>query len=214
VTNGTDPRHGTVTGYNRIPCREDCCRAAYLRWRKQRNHEANHGRRRIIDATGSRRRIEALQTLGWGYEQLAAAGPLSERSLWNAANYATIGIEKAQRIAELYDRLSMTPGPSKRARMRAQRKLFAPPLAWSEGSIDDPNAEPMGARYNEHRSLAEVHGGVDPVVVARAMNGEKVRAALAEKRLITRRWRRAGRPLNELDRIQGWNSRRYMEGAA
>ena len=67
-----------------------------------------------------------------------------------------------QAVADLYDRLSMTPGPSQEARDRAKRKGWRPPLAWDDDSIEDPEAKPdrgekrhadWGERFLELREL-------------------------------------------------------------
>jgi hypothetical protein len=55
---------------------------------------------------------------------------------------------------------------------------------------------------------------VDWVVVQRGLDGQKVQASKAEKIAITNAWRDAGRSLNELSRIQGWQPWRYTETAA
>ena len=48
----------------------------------------------------------------------------------------------AEKVARLYDELSMVAGPSTRATTEAKRKGWAPPLAWDEEDLDDPAAKP------------------------------------------------------------------------
>ncbi|WP_295694431.1 hypothetical protein, partial [Lapillicoccus sp.] len=47
-----------------------------------------------------------------------------------------------RQVRQVYDRLSMTPGPSPTARARAAARGYAPPLAWDDDTIDDPRALP------------------------------------------------------------------------
>lgn len=137
---------GTLLGFAR-GCRcEDCC-AARAKDEKKRRWEQHVGNPRRVDATGTRRRIQALMRLGWSTPELARQGGWSnERDVQNLL-YARQFVfrETAQRVADLYERLSGTLGPSAYTRDRAERSRYAPPLAWDEGSIDDPHAEPYRA---------------------------------------------------------------------
>lgn len=95
-----------------------------------------------IDSTGTVRRLQALVALGY-----PAAG-LGERIGVNVSNMAhtmratRVTVRRARQVADLYEQCSHLPGESKRARMRAQRQGWAPPLAWDEDTIDDPAASP------------------------------------------------------------------------
>lgn len=113
---------------------------------------------------GTTRRLRALIALG--YSQAHLAQLLDTHQSWisklvdnprQKVNAAT-----AARVAELYDRMSMTPGPSDRARGSARRRRWAPPLAWDDDTIDDPTAAPclgerrpvpFRERYTELREL-------------------------------------------------------------
>ncbi|WP_423487917.1 hypothetical protein [Mycobacteroides sp. PCS013] len=79
---------------------------------------------------------------------------------------------RAREIAQLFSRLQMTPGPSKRLRTLASQKAWHPPFAWDEDSIDDPAAAPdLGGKstwmqeYEDHRWVCE-----DDAEIAAAMN--------------------------------------------
>ena len=116
-----------------------------------------------IDITGTTRRLRALVAIG--YTQV----DLSQRLGITAANSTPlfhhqrmVRAATALAVADLYDRLSMTAGPSQAARDRARRLGWAPPLAWDDDTIDDPEAKPdAGAtvsvtwvdRYQELRDL-------------------------------------------------------------
>jgi hypothetical protein len=65
-------------------------------------------------------------------------------TLWRITGKGQPNVEvnTARMVSELFDELSMKPGPCKRARRRAQKLGWVPPLAWGEDEIDDPNAIP------------------------------------------------------------------------
>lgn len=149
-----DPRHGTSRGYSAHkrartePCQP--CRKAAADYERQRFYDAHLGRQRLVDATGSKRRIRALQAIGWptrlicaelGYTHRDALAPLLYDAEW-------ITRSRAVKIAELYERLCMTPGPSNITRIRALRAGFAPPLAWDDIDRDE---HPTGMRDHEAR---------------------------------------------------------------
>ena len=102
-----------------------------------------HPSGRYIDPTGSRRRIQALQALGWPLTTLGAHinVPYTELSALTYRHHHTTA-HRAATIEHLYNQLSMTPGPSQRARAHAQAHGYAPPLAWDDDTITNPNAQP------------------------------------------------------------------------
>jgi hypothetical protein len=152
-------RHGTATAYNK-GCRCPESREAWRLYNKRRREHRQAPA--YIDSTGARRRIQALMAIGW-----------SLRSIHRQLGYApgggsvagspTIRPTKAAKIAELYDRLSVTPGPSKNTRTYATKLGYAPPIAWDYDTIDDPDAQPM----------AECPVEVDEVAVQRALSGDR-----------------------------------------
>lgn len=100
-----------------------------------------------VDATGSRRRLQALSVMGYTFRNIAhRLGNLDQSTYVYIANgeTATIRRRTAQSIAELYDELWDKPGASKRSTCIALRKGYAPPLAWDDDTIDDPGARPTG----------------------------------------------------------------------
>lgn len=95
-------------------------------------------------STGTARRIRALVAMGYSQTHIARAvgiGPTYISKL--AANIrGQVNRQTADRISAIYDKLSMTPGPSRAARDFAHRKGWMPPLAWDDDTIDDPDATP------------------------------------------------------------------------
>lgn len=163
-----DPRHGSSAGY-RAHKRdgEDACQACLDASATYRRHlyaqHYLHGPR-LIDSTGTRRRLEALVALGYTWEHLTAElAALTGRTFaykhvhQRHAAFAEgrlIGREYAAEFAELYDRLSMRlpdeTVSARRASLRAQRLGWLPPLAWDDDTLDDPNAKPYVGQIRKH----------------------------------------------------------------
>ncbi len=105
----------------------------------------------LVDSTGSRRRIQALITLGWTQRGLAQKAGIAERSLSRALLKERCTAELARRIVALYDKLwRLSPDPSEVSPEAAEWAVkyaktsnFAGPLAWDDDTIDDPRAVPQ-----------------------------------------------------------------------
>jgi len=95
-----------------------------------------------VDATGTRRRLQALQAAGYSLSALGAALGVSEQavSLWLRRD--VVEAATAAKVSALFGCWQLRPGPSARAAGYARRKGWAPPLAWDEDTIDDPAAKP------------------------------------------------------------------------
>ena len=125
-----------------------------------------------VPRVGAVRRVQALMAMGWSHHDLARAGvPNTARLLTGTGNLVTA--QRWREISELYDRLSMTPGPSPQTRGWAKTLSYAPPLAWDEGTIDDPRARPHG-NGGEHAS-GQV---IDMVAIRRTLDEPGQPAAL------------------------------------
>ncbi|MEV4784069.1 hypothetical protein AB0K53_01195 [Streptomyces tuirus] len=101
-----------------------------------------------MDATGLRRRLQALSALGYSGREIATRLATSEARIHKIQNgsQATVRYKLARRINDLYDELSQTPAPPGRSRTRVLRHArtnhFAPPGAWDDDTIDNPEAHP------------------------------------------------------------------------
>lgn len=97
-----------------------------------------------VDACGTIRRLRALVAIGYSQHELC------RRLGWLDSNGTRLFTGRqdrvrkatAEKVAALYDDLSMTPGASRRARNHARRNGWAPPLAWDDDLLDDPTARP------------------------------------------------------------------------
>jgi len=95
-----------------------------------------------IDSTGTVRRLQALVALGYPAASLGERIGVSVSNTAHTLRATRVTVRRARQVAVLYEQLSHVPGESTRARMRAQRQGWAPPLAWDEDTIDDPTASP------------------------------------------------------------------------
>ena len=154
--------HGTDSAYKK-GCRCPHARNAYRIYQKRLREGRNTPR--LVDATGTHRRIRALWALGHNSATIGATIGLSEHHVQRIVHarefvtYATWHL-----IDRAYRELSMIPGTADRTRSRAQRAGYAPPLAWEGVDIDDPQAQPAETPEAEQ-------DGYDPVTVAFAVEG-------------------------------------------
>lgn len=95
-----------------------------------------------IDSTGTVRRLQALVALGYPATSLGERIGVSATNTAHTMRATRVTVRRARQVTVLYEQLSHVPGESKRARMRAHRQGWAPPLAWDEDTIDDPAASP------------------------------------------------------------------------
>lgn len=111
-----------------------------------------------VSALGASRRVRALYAAGYPLNVITAELGLARTFISGLANDARERVSYAthRTVVEAYERLSGTPGPSEYSRMWAQRRSWAPPLAWDDVDIDDPNAVPdFGGRALQPLAIAE-----------------------------------------------------------
>lgn len=156
-----DPRHGEERGYfahrvdGETPC--DPCRRAHRVADAQRILRRLHGTPTTIGlmpAQGARRRIEALNAIGWPNAEIAnKAGWSSHATVWRMRTADTVRVATAQRLYKVYDELHMTPGPSELVRRKSTAAGFAPPLAWNNID-DDPHPDVAAIRKDDRQAVA------------------------------------------------------------
>lgn len=122
-----------------------------------------------VDAAGTRRRLQALATLGWSVATLAARGEVDRQPLDHAMHAgAKVQVRTARAVRDLYDHLWDKPAPTgtkgeritnARTRNTARREGWLPPLAWDDDVMDDPEAGPaveaIGHRHPLQRLTVE-----------------------------------------------------------
>lgn len=153
-------------------CQKGCGRPAKVRGMCKSHYTMQLKRDRYLkrtdsvrsDAVGVERRLRALVAIGWTQSYLGDQLGYDPSWVAKLANNPRrrVNRDTYQAVADLYDRLSMTPGPSQEARDRAKARGWAPPLAWDDDSIDRPDAAPdrgekrsvsWGERFLELREL-------------------------------------------------------------
>lgn len=99
-----------------------------------------------VPATGTRRRLHALQAMGWRLRDINALTGHEIGALVRD-HYTVVRASIAAAVADVYDDLWDKPGPSDVTRQRALVRGFAPPMAWDDDRIDDPKARPVGVEW-------------------------------------------------------------------
>lgn len=133
-----------------------------------------------IDATGTRRRLEALRWLGYTTEDITHMTGLYKDTIRRIHRRHTIRATTAAKIRHAYERHAFEPfrrpltPDQQTARIYALRAGYAPPMAWE--NIDDPNEQPQGIRpitWADRTPIEEavwlLDAGEDPTVVAARM---------------------------------------------
>ena len=201
-----DPRHGTSAGYSAhryasvTPCRP--CKDAAARYQRHREHERLNGRPRVSETLGFRRRIEALQAIGWSIHEIAARLGTTPQSIHSTAFYGTYVTRwRMGQITALYEELSMkipTDQYANRRRIIAARKGYLPPLVWDDIDADDG---PATDSFDDPDA-------VDEVKVQRVLDGRSEPCNRAERLAIMDRWPDS---LAALERLTGWNLNRLNQ---
>ncbi|MGY1946687.1 hypothetical protein [Nocardia asiatica] len=142
-----------------------------------------------VPSVGTHRRLHALRAIGWPYHEIAARLDVTRQSVTSYMLSDSVTYETWQAIAEIYDELSGTPGPSKRTINAARKEGLAPPLAWEGKDIDHPDSAPD---LGTDTDTAEI----DSVLLARILRGEhrgnipKAERAAALDHAIANGWNR------------------------
>jgi transcriptional regulator with XRE-family HTH domain len=105
----------------------------------------------IIDATGTRRRIQALAAIGWPSNAIQQrVNHITLKAVERLRINDRVTARTARAIRDLYDEVSekraedygVTPWVAVRSRTYATKNEYAAPIAWDPDTIDDPNAHP------------------------------------------------------------------------
>lgn len=136
--------------------------------------------RGFTDATGTRRRLQALMVLGYTVPDVARRAGVSPSTLHEAAEgcWKMIQTPTAAKVARVYRLLSVRPAPRTRAGEQARNLAMARgwygPMAWDD--IDDPACEPdrcgpVAPGHVHAEDVAELAAqGLDDVRIAVRLN--------------------------------------------
>jgi len=164
-------KHGTYTAYAR-GCRCPHAREAERLYRKRRRFGVQPAG--LVDACGTRRRIEALHAIGHtGADIAAKMGPPYDAAWLRKvrSRNSSVTIRSHHAVKAAYATLASVPGSSAVTRRRAAASGFPTPGQWG-ADIDDPKAVPdLGEPDLLDPADLSV---VDEQVVERALAGERV----------------------------------------
>ena len=164
--------------------------------------QANRAPRSHVLATGTRRRLQALTTVGWPHDELAARLGRSSAGLRRSMLSNSVTAQTARDVSALYEQLwNLRPPQStddQRAAADAARAFAAergwlPPLAWDDIDTDlDPE------HHTEHAVTID---DIDEIVIERALAGDRVRLehlTAAEQDEVVRRLTERGKSIRDI----------------
>ncbi|MFJ8923912.1 hypothetical protein ACIREK_31095 [Streptomyces sp. NPDC102415] len=105
----------------------------------------------VIDATGTRRRMQALSAIGWAAPAVhQRINFVNVRTVANLKGRELVTARVARAVRDFYQAVSGSPAEThgvaavtaKQARSLARRNQWAAPSAWDDDTIDDPQAIP------------------------------------------------------------------------
>jgi hypothetical protein len=154
-----------------------------------------------VDATGTRRRLQALVAVGWSPDLLAAQLDRRPSSLRRSMTSWSVTARTAQDVAALYERLSHSAPPrvgceqraaADAARTHAAAQGWQPPLAWDNIDTDPP---PQPAREDPPSDE------LDEIAIERALTGDGIRyndLTPAEQEQVVHRLTEQGRSIRDI----------------
>ncbi|MCW2899184.1 MAG: hypothetical protein JWO67_1449 [Streptosporangiaceae bacterium] len=164
--------------------------------------DANRAPHSRVDATGTRRRLQALIATGWTVELLAAELGRRPNALHRSMTGASVTARTAHEVASLCQRLCNTTPPratseqraaADTARAHAAAQGWLPPLAWDDIDTDaTPSAPTAGASQRND---------IDEVAVERALAGDHISyddLTAAEQQEVVRRLTARGASIRDI----------------
>jgi hypothetical protein len=158
----------------------------------------------VIDATGTRRRIQALAAAGWPSNAIHQhINHITHKAVERLRASQRVTARTARAARDFYNQVSeqtaedhgVTPWVAARTRTYATKYEWAPPIAWDDDTIDDPTAQPdYGRKLNFHERAAlrreEIihfawHGDTPEQILARLDN----EVSIATVRAVVQEWR-------------------------
>jgi hypothetical protein len=119
--------------------------------------------RQLVDAAGTRRRIQALVAVGWSQTRLADHLGILVTNLISVTRRDRVTVAKRRAVAKLYDELWNVEPPAGtrwerisviRAQNLARREGWPRPMDWDDDRIDDPTPTQAERATVAHRMAA------------------------------------------------------------
>lgn len=129
----------------------------------------------LVDATGTRRRLQALVAVGWSGAELMRRIGVIGTDFPKLAHRDRVLARTERAVRALYDQLwdAAPPASTRFARATRSRALsfaaargWAPPMAWDDATIDDPAARAATGEPDDDGQNGDL---VDEVAVERAI---------------------------------------------
>jgi hypothetical protein len=162
--------------------------------------DANRASRSHVDATGTRRRLQALVAIGWTHTAVAAELCRSTTSLTRSMTSEAVTASTARQVRDLYERLwDKQPHHDtidQLSTINATRALAAshgwsPPMAWDDIDTDpSPCVDPP-----------DLTDELDEIAIERAIAGDGMRLehlTLAEQNEVVRRLTERGKSIRDI----------------
>jgi hypothetical protein len=162
--------------------------------------DANRASRCHVDATGTRRRLQALVAIGWTHTALAAELCRSTTSLTRSMTSETVTARTARQVSDLYESVwDKKPhhatgdelAANDAARALAATHGWPPPMAW-----DDIDTDP--SPYSDPATATDE---LDEIAIERAVAGDGMRLehlTLAEQNEVVRRLTERGKSIRDI----------------
>lgn len=147
----------------------------------------------MTSSLGTRRRLQALIAIGYSQYHLAdRLGTTNAHIGLLLKRQDRVLTRTAHAVTKLFTELELTPGPSSRARIYAERRGWLPPLAW-----DDPDTDPQPVKTSTKDK------SIDHVKVELALQGIKQDLNRAETLEVVVTGKARGISYQLLDEITG-----------
>ncbi|MFF8840540.1 hypothetical protein [Streptomyces sp. NPDC015130] len=160
-----------------------------------------------IDPTGTRRRVQALQMLGFNHAFVAGRAGVPFRGMSRALTSERVTAQFARAILRAYNELwnqnpedlGILPWVADRTRRAAAVGGFVGPLAWDDDTIDDPGAEPLLDAGDDTETY-------DEVAVRRYADGTRINLTASERLAAIALCVSRGMSFADIDREHGHGS--------
>lgn len=142
-----------------------------------------------IDATGSRRRLQALVAIGWSINRLGQQLGVDRGNMGRLFEEEAISVRYARAISGLYERCWDTEpdcssagelGGVTRAKHIAAKRGWLPPMAWPDEQIDNPDFDPN--QFDFDADLV-----ADDLVVDAVLQGHRMKLTKIDRLEVVRR---------------------------